>query len=467
MKSAFRPLIVLVAALLAVMPFLASCRKNSENQAARKRIVPVTAGEIVKKTLPVQVSAIGTVEELARVEVRSQVGGVLKEVYFTEGQFVRQGAPLFLIDPGPYEASLEKVEGSRSKDRSTVLQARASYERTLKEEPQARANYEKALAQVSQAEAVLKKDTVQAQNAAVLEKRYADLIEKGFTTQADYDQYRTNAEALKATVESDRASLANAKAGVRAARADFERAVANSRATRETIGQAQGALAMSTADVKSARIDLGFCSITSPIEGRTGSYNIDRGNVIKANDTNPLVVINKVRPIYVSFTVPEKWLPEIKKYSDLGTLKVEAATREEGKKGEKGKLVFIDNAVDTTTGTIRLKGLFQNRDLSLWPGQFVDVSLTLTVHPDVTVAPRDAVQSGQKGDYVFIVKEGGTVDLRIVKTGLTVGEETEILEGVSPGEKIVTDGFQKLAPGTAVEIKNPEKPPGSRGGLKE
>jgi multidrug efflux system membrane fusion protein len=242
-----------------------------------------------------------------------------------------------------------------------------------------------------------------------------------------YDKFRTDWEALVATVQADRAAKANAEAGVLADKAAIE----------------------------NARLQLSYCSIHSPMDGRTGSLLVQEGNIIKENDAN-LVVINQVTPIYVSFSVPEQYLEEIKKYMRAGTLKVEAIVPNHEEAPYHGFISFVDNAVDTGTGTIKLKGTFPNKDRRLWPGQFANVVLTLTTEPNAIVVPSQAVQTGQPGQYVFVVKPDLTVESRAVVAGRTTDGETVIQTGLSADEKVVTDGQIRLYPGARVEIKSPE-----------
>jgi multidrug efflux system membrane fusion protein len=201
---------------------------------------------------------------------------------------------------------------------------------------------------------------------------------------------------------------------------------------------------------------LGYCSIRSPIDGRTGIINIKRGNIIAAV-TQPnaieLVTINQIIPIYVIFYVPEQNLPEIKKYMAGGSLKVEAFPPNDTSGGEQGVLTFIDNTVDKTTGTILLKGTFANREKKLWPGQFVNVMLTLTTEPNAIVIPSQAIQTGQEGQYIFVVKEDLTVESRPVIAGRSANNETIVQKGLQVDEKVVTDGQLRLYPGAKVEIK--------------
>jgi multidrug efflux system membrane fusion protein len=201
---------------------------------------------------------------------------------------------------------------------------------------------------------------------------------------------------------------------------------------------------------------LSYCSIYSPLDGRSGSYQVYPGNIAKVNDT-VLVVINQVHPIFVTFAVPEQYLAEVKKYQARGPLAVEARIPNDPRPPSSGRLTFIDNAVDPATGTIRMRGTFTNPDNRLWPGQFANVVMRLTVQPSATVVPTQSVQTGPVGKYLFVVEPDAKGDLkgnlRPVVVGATVGGETVIEKGVAPGETVVTDGQLLLAPGSKVEVK--------------
>ena len=242
-------------------------------------------------------------------------------------------------------------------------------------------------------------------------QRNAAVVEKGYVSREQYDQAVANANALKGTVAADQAAVEN------------------------------------------AQLQLQYCSIHSPIDGLAGVVKVDPGNIVKANDaTNPLVVINQIQPIYVSFYVPERNLPEIQKYMAAGKPRVQATVPGYERAPVSGELTFLDNAVSPTAGTIELRGTFANADRSLWPGQFVNVVLTLTTQPGAVVVPSRAVQTGQQGQYVFVVKPDSTVEIRQVTVGRTVGEESIVEKGVSPGEAVVTDGQLRLSPGASVRI---------------
>jgi multidrug efflux system membrane fusion protein len=320
-----------------------------------------------------------------------------------------------------------------------VKQAEANLIKDLGQVKQAEANFAKDLAQVKQAEANLARDTVQAKNANVQAERYKSLVEREVVSQQQYDQFRTNAEALDATLLADKAAIDNANAAARA--------------SQEAVENAKAVVHADRAALENAKIQLGYCSISSPIDGRTGKLLIHQGNIVKANDTPFLVVINQISPIYVTFSVPERNLYEIREYMAIGKPRIEAIIPNDDKPMEQGILSFVDNAVDNTTGTVQLKGTFLNKGKRLWPGQFVNVVLTLTTQSNAVVVPTNAIQTGQEGQYVFIVKPDLTVESRPVVVDRTLNHETIIGKGLNLGETVVTEGQLQLVPGTKVEIK--------------
>lgn len=384
---------------------------------------------VVQKTVPVQLRAIANVQAFSTVSVRTKVGGEIIRVYFKEGEDVKKSDLLFTIDPRLYEAALKQAEANLEKDMAQVKQAEA--------------NLAKSHAQVRQSEADLARDMARMKNAMEDARRYESLVQKGVVSKTQYDQIRTNADALEATVAADRAALENAQASVRAVSASLDNAQASVHASR--------------AAVENAKIQLGYCSIRSPIDGRTGNLIVQQGNLVKADDII-LVVIHQVTPIYVAFSVPEKYLSEIKKYMTAGRLKVEAIVPNHQESSVEGVITFIDNSVDSSTGTIRIKGTFANQEKRLWPGQFVNVILTLTTQPNAIVVPSQAIQTGQEGQFVFVVKSDFTVESRPVVAGRTLSEETVVEKGLLPNERIVTDGQLRLYPGAKVEIKNSNSP---------
>ncbi len=266
---------------------------------------------------------------------------------------------------------------------------------------------------LKQSEANLAKDIALAANAEEDAKRYRFLIEKGYVAAQQYDQVKANAEALTATVKADRAQVDN------------------------------------------NRLLLEYCFIRSPLDGRTGTLIVHEGNVVKENET-VLTTINQINPINVTFSVPEKYLADIKKYMARGKLAVQAFISKDDARPEVGVLTFVDNTVDTATGTIKLKGTFTNKEKRLWPGQFVDVMLVLTTQPNAIVVPSQALQTGQEGQYVFVVKSDMTAEVRPVVVGFTMKGESVIEKGLKANETVVTDGQLRLTPGAKVSIKNQE-----------
>lgn len=266
-------------------------------------------------------------------------------------------------------------------------------------------------AALRQAQADLMRNEAQLAQAQADEKRFEFLLKEGVGSQQQFDQAHAQAESLRA------------------------------------------ALAASRAAVEVAKLNLSYTAIRSPVDGRTGDLRVNAGNLVKANDDMPLVVINQVKPIYVSFSVPEKDLPQIRTHLDSQRLPVEARAPSATQIWERGELTFIDNRVDPQTGTILLKGLFANQDERLWPGQFVDAYLTLGERPDVLVVPSEAVQVGQSGSFVFVVDDAMKVEPRNVVIGRAVDGQTVIERGLQPGETVVTDGQLRLSPGVTVSIK--------------
>jgi multidrug efflux system membrane fusion protein len=231
-------------------------------------------------------------------------------------------------------------------------------------------------------------------------------------------------------------------------------------ADKATIESAKANIGASRAAVENAKVQLGYTGIRSPIDGRTGNLTVKQGNVVMANSME-LMTINEVEPIYVTFAVPEAQLPSIKRYMAAGTLQVRARPQDDTNAPEEtGKLTFVDNSVDMTTGTIKLKGTFPNGDHKLWPGQFVRVTLRLTTQPNAVVVPNQAVQTGQSGSFVYVVKQDRTVESRPVTTGARVDQDLVVDQGLEPGETVVTEGQLRLAPGSKVVVRDA----GGRGG---
>lgn len=274
-------------------------------------------------------------------------------------------------------------------------------------------------AALNQSEAALARDLAQAKFAREQAERYQQLVAEGIVTKDQYDQLRTNAESAAAAVAADRAAIAN------------------------------------------SRIQLNYCYIRSPISGRTGNLSLQLGNLVKANDLT-LVTVNQLSPIYATFSIPERSLAEVKKAMAGRALKIEAVVPNDPSGKETGTISFLDNAVNSATGTIRLKGVFANADRKLWPGQFVDVVMTLGVRRDAVVVPTQAVQVGQQGQYVYVVKPDKTAEMRPVTVAAEQAGESIIEKGVAPGETVVVSGQLRLTPGAKVALPSSQPAAGKR-----
>lgn len=367
--------------------------------------VPVTVATVAEKDVPLEIQVIGNVEAYSTISVKAQVTGQLTEIFFREGDFVKKGEQLFAIDQRPLEAALNQMQANLSRDEAALGQAQAN----------------------------LAKDQAQHRYVESQADRYAKLFEQKIISRDQAEQLRANADAVGQTVNADRATIESVKASIQASRAAVE----------------------------NAKVQLGYTKIYSPINGRTGNVTVKQGNVVTANNVE-LMTITEVEPIYVTFAVPEAQLPAVKRYMAQGKLPVRARPQDDSAPEEVGTLTFVDNMVDTTTGTIKLKGTFPNRDHKLWPGEFVRVTLRLATQHDAVVVPNEAVQTGQNGSFVYVVKADKTVESRPVTTGSRVEQDLVVESGLQPGETIVTEGQLRLAPGSRIVVRDGRG--GGRGG---
>ena len=368
--------------------------------------VPVVVTTVSQKDVPIDIQVIGNVEAYSTITVKAQAGGELTNVYFHEGDYVKKGDQLFTIDQRPFQAQVSQAEANLARDSASL----------------------------SQAEANLARDVAQEKFAQSQASRMDELFKAGVMSKEQTDQQRSSADALSQAVNADKAAIESAKAQIGAAKAAID----------------------------TAKVQLGYTTIRSPIDGRTGNLMVKQGNVVAMNTTD-LITIAEVQPIYVTFSVPEANLAEVKRYMAEGKLPVTAAPQDDASKKETGVLTFIDNTVDATTGTIKLKGTFQNADRALWPGQFVRVTLRLTTQPNAIILPNQAVQTGQEGQFVYVVKPDRSVEFRPVVTGARVDQDLVIEKGVQPGETVVTEGQLRLAPGSHIMLRDDRAPrPGRR-----
>lgn len=353
--------------LVLTVTLAAGCKEARPRERPR---VPVTVATVAQRSVPNEISAIGSVTPIQAVAVRSQVGGTLVQVGFEEGEDVRAGQILFQIDPRPYESALD------------------------------------------QARAVLARDLVQLANARQQVTRYEELSRTQMASREQYDQYRTNAEVLAAAVTADSASVRN------------------------------------------ARLNLEYCTIRARISGRSGGLLVREGNLVRAADAQALVLINQLHPIAVSFAVPQQYLDDVQRYSRDRRLDVIIRSQDDTTQTMAGRLSFINNQVDTTTGTIVLKATFPNSDSRLWPGQFVTVRLILDVQLDVLTIPSQAVVTGQAGSFVYVVNADLSASTRPIAVGRAVGDDIVVDSGLVAGEQVVTDGQLRLTAGARVELKD-------------
>jgi multidrug efflux system membrane fusion protein len=367
----------------------------------------VTTGSVVQKSMPVDIRVTGNVEEYTAIRVKAQVGGQLTKVNFEEGQDVKKGDLLFQIDPRPYDEAIRQVEANLARDTALFRQAQAN----------------------------LQRDIASQKFAEDQAGRYQKLFSEGVMSKQQADQYASDADSKGEGVKADQAAIESA----------------------------QAAIGADTANLENAKLQRAYCDIRSPIEGRTGNVAIEEGNLLRTSDAE-LVVINQVHPIYVTFSVPETRLADVKKYMAAGKLEVIASQSDAPEKTETGTLTFVDNAVDSTTGMVKLKGTFPNADGRLWPGQFVNVLLRLTTMPNALVAPLKAVQIGPNGEYAYVIGKDMKVEMRPVVTGLKLEDEVVIEKGLQSGETVVTEGHLRIAPGMRVRTGTGARGAAGKGG---
>jgi len=327
--------------------------------------VPAVTTKVEKQSFSVYLSAIGTVQAYNMVTVRARVDGQLDKVAFTEGQDVKAGDVLAIIDPRPFQTALEQAEATKAKDTATLA------------------------------------------NAELDLKRYVDL--RDFASRQSLDTQRATVAQLHATLQGDQAAIDNAK------------------------------------------VQLGYTTIVAPLSGRTGARLVDQGNMVRSSEGAALLVITQIHPIFVTFTLPQDALDDLKAAQRRGTVEVEALKRDGITKLATGSLSLIDNQIDAATGTIRLKATFTNEDDRLWPGQFVNVKVLTEIRPDAIAIPAQVVQRGPQGTFAFVVNADQTVATRALKTGPTDSGTTVVESGLAPGEIVVVEGQYKLRPGTKVQ----------------
>jgi len=362
---------LILAAVIAVCVSLSGCTtadsKQQKAQAAGSHSVSVAVATVQQQDVPVYLVGLGSVSAFYTANIKSRVDGQIMRVNFQEGQVVKEGDLLILIDPRPYQVQLEQMQAQLFKDQASLRDARLNLE------------------------------------------RYTTLIPSGSIAQQQVDTQKSTVDQLDGQVRTDQAQIDNAK------------------------------------------LQLVYCNITAPFTGRVGLRQVDPGNIVHAADTNPMLILTQLQPIAVIFTLPEDQLPTVAQHMKNTSLPVEAFSRDDQTKLATGKLQTIDNQIDPTTGTAKLKAVFDNKDNQLWPNQFVNANLLLETRKNSTVVPTAAILRGPQGAFVYAVKQDKTVEARPITISLTQGNTTLITAGLNPRDVVVTDGQDKLQTGSKVE----------------
>lgn len=362
--------ISLVAVVVALVIYWHSFGGNGPRATAQTPppLVPVTAGTVAAQNVPVYLQGIGTVQAYNTVSIKTRVDGQIIKVYFKEGQEVKEGDPLFEIDPRPFQAAFEQSQATKQKDEAQLAGAKLDLE------------------------------------------RFSKLLGTGYQTRQSYDNQTALVNQLTAAIKGDQAQIAN------------------------------------------AALNLSYAEIHSPIDGRLGARLVDKGNLVHANDNTALVTITELKPIFVSFTLPQEMLDELRAEQQKEPLVVRAYSSDGSKLLSVGRLTLIDNAIDQATGTIHLKARFDNQDERLWPGEFVSVRAILKTRPNVATVPAQTVQQGPNGHFAYIIKPDDTVERRAVEVAAVQDGIAVVTKGLAPGERVVVDGQYRLTQGARVKI---------------
>jgi len=396
---------------------------NKAQQNFDRPPAPVTVTEAITQDVPTYLDAIGKTVAREVVSIQSQVSGRITKIHFTDGADVKKGDMLFTIDTRPFEANLRQAQANVSRDNALKKQAEAN----------------------------LAKDVAQAKWGEVEVKRYGILVQGGVVPREQYEQLRANADSLNAAVEADRA----------------------------TVHSAEEAIKVDAAAVESTKVQLSYCSIRSPIDGRAGQRLVDVGNVVNpggssgngsssgtSGSSNSLLVIERLDPIYADFTISQDKLADVQQQMQAGRLKTEVRLPDTPENSVTGQLTFLNNAVENATGTVNLRATIPNTGHRFWPGRFVNIRLVLnTIHGAVLV-PANAPQMSGKGSYVYVVKQDSTVEQRQVSLGQRQGDLIVVESGVQPGERVVTNGQLGVTPGGKVRIDQPANPSPAGNGTK-
>jgi membrane fusion protein, multidrug efflux system len=364
---------MVLVAVVCACAFLSGCSladSKGKAQAAAAHPVSVAVAQVQQQDMPVYMVGLGSVTAFYTANIKSRVDGQIMRVNFQEGQIVKEGDLLILIDPRPYQVQLEQMQAQLFKDQASLRDARLNLD------------------------------------------RYTTLIPSGSIAQQQVDTQKSLVDQLDGQVRTDQAQIDNAK------------------------------------------LQIVYCNITAPFTGRVGLRQVDPGNIVHAADTNPMLILTQLQPIAVIFTLPEDQLPMVAQHMKNSTLLVEAYSRDNLIKLATGKLETIDNQIDPTTGTAKLKAVFDNKDNQLWPNQFVNADLLLETRKKSTVLPTAAILRGPQGTFVYRVKPDKTVEARSVTVSVSQGNTSAIASGLNPGDIVVTDGQDKLQTGSSIEPRD-------------
>lgn len=417
---------IFVVALIVVLAGFAYFTGEHEKKPPEvKRAAVVRVATVERANVPRVLRALGHVEPMSTVAVRSRVDGELVDVLFAEGDRVKAGQRLFTIDPRPFDEAIRQWTAKLAQAKADVSKCRSLIAKDRSELARLAANREKDMAEEA--------------NARRDHARYQELVKEGAVSVEQENRYATNVASLAATVKADTAAMENEKSVIQSDEAQLE--------------AAQAALKAAESDLQTAQLQRSYCSITAPMDGKTGALLVHRGQMVKAGDTTSLVVINKVKPVYVSFSVPEQDLSRIHELQKQHPLAVGVEGLADHVGEVRGTLTFIDNSVQRNTGTILMKATFSNENEALWPGTYVKAVLNLDTIYDAVVVPTHAVQVGQQGQYVYVVGPDKKANLVIVKVKYSDGNTSVIDGNLKPGDQIVVDGHMQLMPGSSVEIQ--------------
>src|SRR5262245_42779502 len=380
-----------------LLAILAGCQKKQQ-MAFERPPSAVSVAAAISQDVPVYLDQIGKCVAREVVAVQPQVSGRITQIHFKDGVDLKKGDMLFTIDPRPFEVSLQQAESNLAKN----------------------------IALKKQAEANLARDIAQAKYGDVQAERYAQLSKQGVVSSEQSEQMRTNADALNATVNADRAAVHNAEEAIKAAEAAIE----------------------------SAKLQLSYCYIRSPIDGRAGQRQYDIGNVVYPGNPTPLLVIQRLDPIYADFTISQNDLSAVQQNMARGRLKTEVHLPNSSDKPVVGQLTFLDNAVQNETGTVNLRATLSNPNRRFWPGRFVNVRLVLDTLHDAVLVPATAPQMSANGRFVYVVKDDLTAEMRLVTVGQRQGELVVVEKDVTPGERVVVNGHMGVTPGQKVRIES-------------